>query len=420
MLIRPAAYVIAGRLYSWWKAAAARLGGKAEATLVRDIIAARPVDRRQLFALPATASVQDAVRMMLRHRISAVLVLAPQIETNGNVSRLRSTAAPGSEFVPVREVSGASDPSFAASLAAPVGLGAHCGELAPAASPTSPTSQPFTSPEVLGMVTQSDIMKHYGAEAAREGLAHQADDASPAAAAAAGTASLCSSTVVGLVTESDVLRRAVAEDHSPSATPLHRVMTPFADLAYVFPENSVESALQILAAVGAHHLPVMDDFPSGAVEAPGATVANGASGTGNLAVASTAGRRAGEGVRRGGAIRALVSLPELVGLTRGVREARQRAAEALGPITRIGAHAAAGAHASHATGSTAAVLADVAAAESAGSHDGDVESGHELELDVELSEPKTAARDSNGGRQAQPAAAGAVSVPGGHSLGSPA
>lgn len=366
MLMRPGAYVIAGRLYSWWKSAATLLGGKQQATLVRDIIASRPPDRRQLFALPADASVQEAVRVMLRHRISAVLVLAPR----GSSGSMRSsTIGPGgSEFVPLGASGASGSVSLPSGRSVPTGLGAHCDSAA--LSTTAPSSSPTN---VLGMITQSDILKHYGAESA---------STSPPG--------LCSSTVVGLVTESDVLRRAVAEDRSPSGTPLSRVMTPFADLAYAFPENSVESALQILAAVGAHHLPVLDDFPSGNVEAPGATAggaddaAAGAPSTaaplddgGAGSVQFTVNGRAG--VRRGGTIRALVSLPELVGLTRGVREAREKAALMLGPISRIGAR----------EGQSVATepAAEASATGPADSRDVANGHGHELELHLELSEP---------------------------------
>jgi CBS domain-containing protein len=91
----------------------------------------------------------------------------------------------------------------------------------------------------------------------------------------------------GLVTNTDILKKVVLAGRDPKKTALSEVATPLDRCAYIFPENDVESALTIMAAAQVHHLPVLDDMHSS-----------------------------------GGRILAVVSLPELAGLNRSLREKR--------------------------------------------------------------------------------------------------
>lgn len=94
---------------------------------------------------------------------------------------------------------------------------------------------------------------------------------------------------LGIFTTGDYLRRIAAPELCAHATSLGSVMTPIAKTAYAFEENTTDDALEILAAVGAHHIPVMSDVPEA-----------------------------------GGEILGILSQDELLGLTRAVREARSR------------------------------------------------------------------------------------------------
>jgi CBS domain-containing protein len=95
---------------------------------------------------------------------------------------------------------------------------------------------------------------------------------------------------LGIVTQTDLLQKIALPDLPAKATLVTAIMTPISRCAYAFPENDLESCLQILALAGAHHLPILSDFPPE------------------------------------GRVLAVVSLPELVGLTRTVRDARSKAA----------------------------------------------------------------------------------------------
>jgi CBS domain-containing protein len=137
-------------------------------------------------------------------------------------------------------------------------------------------------------------------------------------------------TPAAIMTTSDFLRRVALPLRDPARTPAVEVATPFSlpvpaaagrtqqsgtdgagegtggirameplganaaasgrALAYAFPDNSVESAMEMMAAVRCHHLPVFDDEPAA-----------------------------------GGRLVAVVSLPELLGLSRELREKRAAA-----------------------------------------------------------------------------------------------
>jgi CBS domain-containing protein len=66
---------------------------------------------------------------------------------------------------------------------------------------------------------------------------------------------------LGLLTQSDYLRRVALAELAPRATPAADVMTPLQQCAYVFKGNDVDSALHAMAVAGCHHLPVFDDLP---------------------------------------------------------------------------------------------------------------------------------------------------------------
>lgn len=61
----------------------------------------------------------------------------------------------------------------------------------------------------------------------------------------------------GVLTETDFIRRVALRERSPRDTPVHAIMTPMAATAFVFPDNTVSSCMEIMAAVGCHHLPVL-------------------------------------------------------------------------------------------------------------------------------------------------------------------
>lgn len=92
--------------------------------------------------------------------------------------------------------------------------------------------------------------------------------------------------VIGMITISDVLKTA-AKNERLSDVDVSDIVVPLGKLAYVFPDNTVESSLQILAILDIHHLPIFDDIPE-----------------------------------RNGKLQAIVSLAELVGLTKQVKEKR--------------------------------------------------------------------------------------------------
>lgn len=92
----------------------------------------------------------------------------------------------------------------------------------------------------------------------------------------------------GFLTQSDFLRKVALAERPPRATPAASLMVPFdsPSCAWVCADNSVQDAINLMAYVGCHHLPVMSDAPP-------------------------AGRLLG-----------IVSLPELIGLTRELRQTR--------------------------------------------------------------------------------------------------
>lgn len=95
----------------------------------------------------------------------------------------------------------------------------------------------------------------------------------------------------GLVTTTDMLSKVLLAGKDPRSTTLSEVATPLDRCAYIFAENDVESALSIMAAAGVHHLPVLSDLHT-----------------------------------HGGRIVAVVSLQELSGLNRTLKEKRLAAA----------------------------------------------------------------------------------------------
>lgn len=62
--------------------------------------------------------------------------------------------------------------------------------------------------------------------------------------------------VVGLVTDRDIVVRAVAEDRSPSATSLGDVAS--GDLATVSPDDSVDDAVRVMRERAVRRLPVVE------------------------------------------------------------------------------------------------------------------------------------------------------------------
>lgn len=102
---------------------------------------------------------------------------------------------------------------------------------------------------------------------------------------------------VGLLTQMDFLQRVALPELTGRSTPLETVMTSFSSpkLAYVFPGNSVTSSKELMAFTNCHHLPVFTEAPP----------------TGTLL--------------------AVVSLDELVGLNKTLRESRALAWAAAQP-----------------------------------------------------------------------------------------
>jgi CBS domain-containing protein len=64
-------------------------------------------------------------------------------------------------------------------------------------------------------------------------------------------------TVLGIVTERDILRRVVVERLDPAATPVRDVMTP--EVACCQPHTSLDEARGVLKNRRIRHLPVMDE-----------------------------------------------------------------------------------------------------------------------------------------------------------------
>lgn len=111
------------------------------------------------------------------------------------------------------------------------------------------------------------------------------------------------STPVGLITQSDYLQKVALARARPEDVCAADIMTPLDRCAYVYEGNDVDSAMHVMAVVGAHHLPVLDSSSAD------------------------------------GRLIAVVGLPELLGLTRERMEA-SRARAAL-PVRYVPAAAAA-------------------------------------------------------------------------------
>jgi CBS domain-containing protein len=62
-------------------------------------------------------------------------------------------------------------------------------------------------------------------------------------------------TVVGILTERDLVYRVLFEQRDPTTTPVELVMT--APVAYVSPETTVGDAMKIMSKTRCRHLPVM-------------------------------------------------------------------------------------------------------------------------------------------------------------------
>lgn len=103
------------------------------------------------------------------------------------------------------------------------------------------------------------------------------------------------STYAGLFTQHDYLQRVGLPELPARDTPVHRVATPIDKVAYVFIDNTIESALEIMAVMGCHHLAVLDELPTA-----------------------------------GGTVVAITSQDELLGLTGALRDSRRAAAVAKG------------------------------------------------------------------------------------------
>lgn len=65
----------------------------------------------------------------------------------------------------------------------------------------------------------------------------------------------------GVLTQTDYLRRVALPRSDPDEVVCRDVMTPAADIAYVFAGNSVDSCLAVMAQARCHHLPVFTDTP---------------------------------------------------------------------------------------------------------------------------------------------------------------
>jgi CBS domain-containing protein len=63
--------------------------------------------------------------------------------------------------------------------------------------------------------------------------------------------------MAGIFTERDILRRVVAEQRDPAATPLRDVMT--SPVVYCPPDAKLEDLTALMTAKRIRHLPVMDD-----------------------------------------------------------------------------------------------------------------------------------------------------------------
>ncbi len=63
--------------------------------------------------------------------------------------------------------------------------------------------------------------------------------------------------LVGIVTESDYVRRVVLDGHDPNTTPIRNVMTK--DIVSVSPGMDVLDALLMMKDADIHHLPVIGD-----------------------------------------------------------------------------------------------------------------------------------------------------------------
>jgi len=63
--------------------------------------------------------------------------------------------------------------------------------------------------------------------------------------------------LLGIVTESDFVRKAILEGHDMAKTPVHRIMTK--DLMTVSPGMDIFDALLLMKDAGVRHLPVVDE-----------------------------------------------------------------------------------------------------------------------------------------------------------------
>ncbi|MGB9632410.1 MAG: CBS domain-containing protein [Chloroflexaceae bacterium] len=63
--------------------------------------------------------------------------------------------------------------------------------------------------------------------------------------------------LVGIVTERDVVRKAVLQGRNPATTPIAEIMTE--RVLYVRPEQTVEECMALMTDKHLRHLPVLDD-----------------------------------------------------------------------------------------------------------------------------------------------------------------
>lgn len=63
----------------------------------------------------------------------------------------------------------------------------------------------------------------------------------------------------GIFTDTDFLTKVAAAERKPSSVKIGQVMTPVQRTAYVYPDNSIESCMEIMASIRCHHLPVVTE-----------------------------------------------------------------------------------------------------------------------------------------------------------------
>lgn len=70
-------------------------------------------------------------------------------------------------------------------------------------------------------------------------------------------------TFEGVVTVTDFVREVAVPLRDPMRVQVSQMMTPAARVAFVYPDNTLASAMEVMAAVGSHHLVVMQPRDDG-------------------------------------------------------------------------------------------------------------------------------------------------------------